>query len=96
MYSTRGCHCHTFCINICDRGQNRSQESNIKKPASQRISSVGEGSLGQQPTRYANTTIDTNVVDEECIGKGQTSFSAKVKGQGPFFILTEFDRGRRC
>ena len=33
-------------------------------PASQRTSSVGEGSLGQQPTHYANTTIDTNVVDE--------------------------------
>ena len=37
-------------------------ESSIKKPANQKTSSVGEGSLGQQPTRYANTTIDTNVV----------------------------------
>ena len=40
-------------------------ESSIKKPANQRTSSVGEGSLGQQPTRYANTTIDTNVVDKD-------------------------------
>ena len=41
-----------------------SQESSIKKPANQRTSSVGEGSLGQQQTHYANTTIDTNVLDE--------------------------------
>ena len=64
MLRARGCHSRTFCTNICDRGQNQSQESSIKKPASQRTSSVGEGSLGQQPTRYANTTINTNVVDE--------------------------------
>ena len=62
--SSRGCHSHTFCTTICDRGQNRSQESSIKNPASQRSSSVGESSLGEQPTRYGNTTIDINVVDE--------------------------------
>ena len=33
-------------------------------------------------------------LDENC--SGQVSFSVKVKGQGPFSILTEFDRGRRC
>ena len=33
-------------------------------PASQKTSSVGEDSLGQHSTHYANTTIDTNVVDE--------------------------------
>ena len=63
-HQSRGCHSRTFCTNICDRGQNRNQESNIKKPASQRTSSVGEGSFSQQPMCYANTTINTNVVDE--------------------------------
>ena len=33
----------------------------VKKPASQRTSSVSES---EQPTCYANTTINTNVVDE--------------------------------
>ena len=38
--------------------------TSIKNPASQRSSSVGESSLGEQPTRYGNTTIDINVLDE--------------------------------
>ena len=44
-----------------------------KKPASQRTSSVGEDSLGQQPTRYANITIDT---------KWWTKFYSLVYGKG--------------
>ena len=62
--TTRWCHSHTFCTTICECGQNRSQESSIKKPASQRTSSVDEGFLGQWPTCYANITINTNIVDE--------------------------------
>ena len=49
---TGGCHYHS--------GQNLSQELSIKKPASQRTSSVGEG---QQPMLHVKTTIDTYVVD---------------------------------
>ena len=49
------------CTNICDCGQNRSQESSIRKASK---SKDKQCSLGQQPTRYAKTTIDTNIVDE--------------------------------
>ena len=61
---SRGCHSCTFCTTNCNHSQNQSQESSIKKPASQRTSSVGESSLGQQPTCCANTKINTNVVNK--------------------------------
>ena len=35
-----------------------------RKPTNQWTSSVGEGCLDQQPMRYANTTIDTNIVNK--------------------------------
>ena len=62
LMSSRGCHSHTFCTTICDRGQTQSQGSSIKNPASQRTNNVCEGPLGQQSMRQKKTTIDTFVV----------------------------------
>ena len=37
-YLTRGCHTHSFCTTVCDRGQNESQRSNRNIRHSQRSS----------------------------------------------------------